>query len=202
MVVEIQGPAKDVVLAIFLVGWCTLMGGGLFSLAENIGVRRLRPWAYRLGPVAVTINRRMHCPPLLETAGAGETDDVRYLVLEDRRCLFHRKVSYVPVPGETLLELKGELSWENGRIVATGRYPLGVLLALLGWLVCWTSGSAGFFAQGDLLLGVLCVLVGWLSTGAVILHSRWRERRRFPEVVHAAEVALWAGAGPGAQEPA
>jgi hypothetical protein len=192
MLVEMEGPALYVIAPIFLFGWCMAMGGGVFGLVENIGVRRLRPWAYRLGPVAVRISRQMHCPPLLGTAGAGETDDVSYVLLEDRRCLFRPKERPLDLRRDTLLELKGELSWEEGSMVATGRYPLGVLLFLLGCLVGWTSGSAVFFVKGD-LLGVPFLLVGWLFVGGVMLHSRWLERRRFSESVHSVLVALGAG---------
>lgn len=151
----------------------------MLGVAESIALHLLKPWAFRLGPVAVRTSQQVNCPQLPAATGTGETANLKYVVRS------------------TPLEFKGQLSWEDGRLVATGRYPMGVLLFFLGCLIGWTSGGVMFLLKGE-LVGLPFILIGWLFAGGIMVHSRWLERQRFSTNVDEVEAALCNEVGPRA----
>jgi hypothetical protein len=174
----IEEPVFPFFVAAFVTGCCTAIAGWFLGIAELIAVHRLQPWVFTIGSVAVLTSRQAHCPPRLAIPGPCETSSLKYVVLDGGRCLFRRKLQFRGSRWQTPLELKGQLYWGDENLVATGRYPIGVLVFFLGWLVAWSSFGLIFIIKGD-LVGLPFWLVGWLFAGGSILYSGWLGRRRF-----------------------
>jgi hypothetical protein len=80
----------------------------------------------------------------------------------------------------TPLELKGTISWADGKLSTVGRYSLGVTVFFLGWLLGWTTGGVLALTQGH-LIGALFLALGWVVCGGMLALSRFLERKRFLE---------------------
>lgn len=174
----IEDPGFAFFVAAFVTGCCTSVAGWFLGIAELIAVHRFQPWVFRIGPVAVRTRRQAHCPHRLAIPSTGETASLKYVVLDGGRCLFRRKLQLGDDRWQTPLELKGQLFWGDKNLEATGRYPVGVLVFFLGWLVGWISFGLFFLIKG-VLVGLPIWLLGWLFAGGSMLHSGWLGRRRF-----------------------
>jgi hypothetical protein len=118
---------------------------------------------------------------------------LKYVVLPNRCCLFRRK-KRISFRLQTPLELKGHLFWGDDYVNAIGRFPLGILLFVFGWLPAWTAGGLMFLFAGE-WLGLPFLLAGWVFAGGMALHSRWLELRRFEEHLREVEASLWPDRG-------
>jgi hypothetical protein len=175
-------------IGLFLVAWCVAAAGVLCAVVEGIGQLLLRPWAFRIGPVALTlVEESVPCPVGLAVASVTESARAKYRVLDGHLCLFRRKLALFEFRLNTPFEVKGSITWSNGKLTTMGRYPLGVTVFYLGWLVGWTVGGLNFTLH-DPLVGLRFLLFGWLFGGGIMVYSRSLELKRFRE--RAAEVVL------------
>ncbi len=171
-------------ITLFIAAWCIAVVGWAFGVIEAIGVWRLARWPFQIGPIAASLSEETPCPVGLAAESANETAQVKYRVVR-RTCLFRRRFSLFELRWNTPLEVKGTISWTNGRLSTVGRYPLGVVVFFFGWLVGWTVGGTIALTQGH-LLGAPFLAFGWVVGGGMMAHSRVLERKRF--LGYAAEV--------------
>ena len=182
-------PELNVALAaamtLFVAAWCVAVGGWIVGVVEAIAVWRLVRWPFRIGLVAMSSTKDGPCPTGLAAESMNETALTKYRVLPGRVCLFRRRYALFAFRWNTPLEVKGTISWADGKLLTVGRYPLGVTLFFLGWLAGWSIGGVAFLTQKP-LVGAPFLALGWAVGGGMMLHSRILERRRF--LRHASEV--------------
>jgi hypothetical protein len=189
---NIDTAAFETMLLFFAVSFCVAAASWLFGLLEAVGVLRLKSWAFRIGPSVIVREAPGECPLGLSIVSAAETEHLKYRVLEDRRCLFRRKVSLVRIRWNTPLTIKGVISWDHGTVTVKGRYFLGATLLFVAWLAGWTA--AGFlFLIGGRYIGGLIIGLGWLLGSGMAALSRSLELRRFATFANEVQAALGAG---------
>jgi hypothetical protein len=176
---------KELAAFYFIFACCLGVGSWFFAVAEFIGALFLQSWAFRLGPRALVIEEQAECPNGLGTIARGETERLKYRVLGDKRCLFRRKHRLFEFRWNTPLEIKGTVAWSEGKLITSGRYPLGVMVFALAWLAGWTTAGILAIIKGH-SSGIPFVALGWVFIGAIFIHSRWLELRRFKD--YAAEL--------------
>ena len=176
-------------VVLFACAWCVGVASWFFGIFEAIGILRLRDWAFRIGRVATVHETRSECPIGLFIASAAETEHAKYRVLEDHRCLFRRKFRLLEFRWNTPLEIKGVISWADGTLRISGRYPLGVTLFFLAWLTAGTVFGLMILIGGQ-LMAVLFIGLGWLFVWGIIAHSRSLELKRFGKYAEEVQAAL------------
>jgi hypothetical protein len=189
---NIDTTAFETVLILFAVSFCVAAASWLFGLLEAVGVLRLRDWAFRVGPSVIVRQVPSECPLGLSIASAAETEHLKYRVLEDRRCLFRRKVSLVRIRWNTPLTIKGVISWDDGTVTVKGRCFLSAALLFIAWLAGWTAAGLLYLIAGR-YIGAFFIGLGWLFGWGIAALSRSIELRRFATFVKEVQAALGAG---------
>ena len=161
----------------------------VLAVAESIGALLLQPWAFRLGLRAIVIEEEAEWPSGLGTIATRETERLKYRVLGDNRCLFRRRYKLFEFRWNTPLEIKGTVAWKEGKLTTVGRYPFGVMVFGLAWLVGWTAGGIGIIIKGP-LIGIPFIALGWVCIVGMLIHSRWIELRRFKDYAAELKTAL------------
>ena len=152
----------------------------------------MQEWAFRIGPVATKDDASLSLPPGLSQPSVGETENLKYRVLEAGRCIFRRKLSLFAIRWNTPLEIKGTIHWAHGTLCTIGRYPLGTTLFFAGWLTGCTVFGVLSLVNGK-LIGFAVIGIGWVFAGVMMAHSRSLELRRFHEYAGEMTRALQAG---------
>jgi hypothetical protein len=142
-----------------------------------------------MGALAATRTEETPCPVGLAVESIKETVRTKYRVIPGHGCFFRRRYSIFEVRWNTPLEVKGTISWSDGRLSIVGRYPLGVTLFFVGWLGGWTIGGLMFLIEKP-LLGAPFLAFGWAAGGGMVLHSRILERKRFLDYANEVTDAL------------
>lgn len=137
------------------------------GVAEWIAVLRFSRWAYRLGPVVLSGQRRLPRPPA-ELGHTFGTEKGQFQLVEPGVCLFRPRTRWLSVLDA--FAVAGVLSWsEDGDDVRIeGRVPLSTMVFLGAWAVGWAvAGYYTGYTGGD-------QLVSWgvaLCSPAVVLGS-------------------------------
>ena len=173
-------------LPVFFIFACGVgVASWVLAAAESIGTLLLQSWAFRLGLRAIVIEEDSEWPSGLGTIAGRETERLKYRVLGDKRCLFRRRYRLFEFRWNTPLEIKGTVAWKDGKLTTVGRYPFGVTVFALAWLVGWTAGGILGIFKGQ-IIGIPLVALGWVCVGGMLIHSRRIELRRFKD--YAAEM--------------
>ncbi len=184
---------KEALQLVFTLVWFVGAASWLILVAEFLGVFLLQRWAFRFGPRAITREEEEPCPLALGVMGEGQTENLKYRVLEENQCLFRRKYKLFEVRFNTPLEIKGSISWKEGKLITVGRYPFGAMIFSFCFLVGWTAGSVVATTKGE-VHGIPFLLIGWAAVGGMLIFSRWIEMKRFRE--YAAEMKSALGGNP------
>jgi hypothetical protein len=187
--INIDTLTLKILAVLFVAACCVGVASWLLALLEGIAVLRLQDWAFRIGPVATVYETGVECPIGLSVVSAAETAHVKYRVLEGRRCLFRRKFALFEFRWNTPLELKGVISWADGKLTTSARYLLGVTLFFLAWLTGWTIGGLMFVIKGQ-IIGLAFIGLGWLVGLGMMAHSRSLELKRFGKYAAEVQAAL------------
>ena len=178
--------------------WCFLgFITFIYTLVENIGIARFKPWAYRLGVVSRVVRNASHVPAALIHSSDGETQNLMYSILPDGKCLFRRKIRRLGFkvfgPGlkrrNTLFEMSGMIYHKDNQLVAIGSIPVGRVLFVLVLFI-------GMILFGVLRLvsgtnsSLITLLIGLVGLVYCVLRTYPNELRRFREIAHEISVHL------------
>ena len=134
---------------------------------EFIGTLGLEPWAFRFGLRGIAIEEEGERPEGLGKPFCGETEHLKYRVLEDKRCLFRTRFKLLSDSRlSNPLQMKGTVIWKEGTLIILGRYPLGPTILVSIMLIGLTVGE--IVKPSGYPVGVL----GWLFVIGWLIHSR------------------------------
>jgi hypothetical protein len=165
----------------------TVLAGALLAFAfvvyalEVLGLQRFSSFAYRFGLRACKTEEACPLPTWLSPGVTGETEHASYRIDEDGRCLFWRNsvlqtgLRFVPTG---TAEIKGTITWADGRTKTTGRYLFAPLVALIcGNVVVSLFPIGSLLGDTDVTVPFLVLadaaVVWYLLRGA----PRWFNRR-------------------------
>jgi hypothetical protein len=158
------------------------IGSWGLGMLEALGTLFFIPAAFEFGPIAATVECSAPDVALPTDGASAVVGDMKYRVVEGA-VLFRRRYYVFETRFRTPYELKGTLRWQEGRFVATARYPVGLPAFVAFWLVgmgvvgMTASVSAGAWGATVIVLAVGAVVAVGLS------YLNRHELEAFPERV-------------------
>lgn len=149
------------------------------GIVEGVGISTFWRFAFQIGFLArcFTLPWKGNVP--FPAGYVGETEELKFRILEGNRCLFGRKSKWLEMRVYTPFQVKGALSWGDGSMVVTGRYPLAPCLFFGAWLGAWTAGALFVLLEHHYGIGVPFLLLGWAFVGGMLIFSTKLELKRF-----------------------
>lgn len=151
--------------------------GMALTVVETIATLAMLSLVYRFGLPMAQEDLEVSLPPF-KPRHSATTAAARVFVVNERRCVFRLRLgtwssmaAYFP--------FKGTLIRHDGQAKAFARAPVGLPLALAGYLGAWSTAGLRMLTTGFELVRVLAVLVGWLLVAGSAIHGWSTERRRF-----------------------
>ena len=161
--------------AMFMGVWAVAALCWFYGVAEFIGIRRLRPWAYRRGWVIV--ERSLPLDLARPQGGTIELREVKARTGPAGEIHFLAPAPILSLRIRTPFPIKGTIEWSAPAPRIIGRLPVGTVAFLVAWLAAWTLGAWMGPGTGVSALGF--VLAGWGFAAALIAVSLPVELKRF-----------------------
>lgn len=183
---------KDIAITVFMGAWVIGVASWFFGAYEFITLHLFIPSSFNFGKLALTASEQIPFDPFSIQQGAIiKTRNGKFKFVGRQECLFIEKFQLFAFRLHTPFPIKGKIRWTDGSAKIEGRLPLGTTLFIVAWLVGWTAGAVGLYAQDAstyldpavLLFSGIFLLLGWGFAAGMYMLSVPHEIRRARSMV-------------------
>lgn len=172
--------------------WVLGVASWFFGVYEFVTLHLFIPSSFKFGKLAFTASEHIPFDQFsIEQGTVIKTRNGKFKFVGRQECLFFEKFQLFAFRLHTPFPIKGKICWIDRSAKIEGRLPLGPTLFFVAWLVGWTAGAVGLYAQDAstyldpavLLFSGIFLLLGWGFAGGMYMLCVPYEVRRATSIV-------------------